>query len=45
MKKILSVLLCVAALWMALPAQSQVRVGLKGGLNVSNVTFYEDIFD
>ena len=45
MKKILSVLLCVAALWMALPAQSQVRVGLKGGLNVSTVTFSEDIFD
>ena len=43
MKKILSVLIIVACLFMAMPAQAQFQFGLKGGLNISKLTFSEDI--
>lgn len=43
MKKILSTLMIVACLFMAMPAQAQFQFGLKGGLNISKLTFSEDI--
>ena len=43
MKKILSALMIVACLFMAMPAQAQFQFGLKGGLNISKLTFSEDI--
>lgn len=39
MKKILSALMIVACLFMAMPAQAQFQFGLKGGLNISKLTF------
>lgn len=39
MKKVLSTLVLMACLMMAVPAQAQLRFGLKGGLNISKVTF------
>lgn len=44
MKKILSTLMVAACLWMALPAQAQFRFGLKGGLNISTLSFSSDLF-
>lgn len=43
MKKVISVLLVAVCIGMALPAQAQLKFGLKGGLNVAKVTFDEDI--
>lgn len=45
MKKILSTLVLAVALLMALPAQAQFHFGLKGGLNISKVSFSQDIVD
>ena len=39
MKKVLSTLALMACLMMAMPAQAQLKFGLKGGLNISKVTF------
>ena len=39
MKKVLSTLALMACLMMAMPAQAQLNFGLKGGLNISKVTF------
>lgn len=39
MKKVLSTLALMACIMMALPAQAQLKFGLKGGLNISKVTF------
>ena len=45
MKKIVSILAVVACLFMAIPTQAQIfKFGVKGGLNVTQVTFSEDIF-
>jgi len=44
MKKILSTLMVVVCLWIAIPAQAQLKFGLKGGLNISTLTFSEDVF-
>ena len=38
MKKFLSLLFVVAALMIATPSDAQVSFGLKGGLNVSDVS-------
>ena len=43
MKKIVSIMAVVACLFMAIPAQAQIKFGVKGGLNISKVTFSEDI--
>lgn len=43
MKKILSTLMIVACLFLAVPAQAQLQFGLKGGLNISKLTFSKDI--
>lgn len=45
MKKTLTTLLLLAALVLAMPAQAQVKFGLKGGLNVTSMSFNSDVFD
>ena len=45
MKKILSLVFLVAALMFATSANAQVKFGLKGGLNVTSMSFREDVFD
>ena len=44
MKKILSILMVIACLGMAMPAQAQIKFGLKGGLNITTLSFSEDAF-
>lgn len=45
MKKIVSIVTIVACLFMTIPAQAQFfKFGVKGGVNVSKVTFSEDLF-
>lgn len=44
MKKILSILMVVACLCMAIPAQAQLQFGLKGGLNITTLSFSNDVF-
>lgn len=45
MKKILTVLLVAGALLATLPAQAQLKFGLKGGLNVTNMSFSSDVIE
>ena len=45
MKKVLSIVFMVAAMLFASNANAQIKFGLKGGLNVTNMTFTKDIFD
>ncbi len=45
MKKILSLVFIVAAMMYATSANAQVKFGLKGGLNVTSMSFSEDVFD
>lgn len=45
MKKILSLVFLVAAMMFATSANAQVKFGLKGGLNVTNMSFSEEVFD
>lgn len=45
MKKIFSVVLVVAALMSAVPASAQFKFGLKGGLNVTDMSFSADVVD
>ena len=45
MKKIISIVAVMACLFMAIPAQAQMlKFGVKGGINVSKVTFSKDVF-
>ena len=45
MKKILSLVFLLAAMMFATSANAQVKFGLKGGLNVTSMSFSEDVFD
>lgn len=45
MKKLFMILVCALSLGAAAPMQAQVKLGVKGGLNVTNMTFTKDIFD
>lgn len=45
MKKILSLVFIVAAMLYATSANAQIKFGLKGGLNVTSMSFSEDVFD
>ena len=45
MKKYLSLLFVVAALMIATPSDAQVRFGIKGGLNVSDMSLSKDILE
>lgn len=43
MKKIVGLIWLVVIAWMAVPAQAQVKLGIKGGLNVSSVHFNKKV--
>ena len=45
MKKFLSLLFVVAALMIATPSDAQVRFGLKGGLNVSDMSLSKEVLE
>ena len=45
MKKVITFALLAVALTAALPAKAQLQFGLKGGLNVTSMSFSEDVFD
>ena len=45
MKKIFTMMLVAMALMMAVPTQAQIKFGLKGGLNVTNMSFSSDVID
>ena len=45
MKKIYAVIIMLAAIVVAQPAQAQVNIGLRGGLNISNMSLNKDVFD
>lgn len=45
MKKIITAIIAVAALFVATPSQAQTSFGLKGGLNVTNMTLSNDLLD
>ncbi len=44
MKRIISVLLVAVCIGMAMPAQAQLKWGVKGGVNVAKVTFDDKTF-
>ena len=43
MKKLLSTLMVIACLALAIPAQAQIKFGVKGGLNVSKMYISKDV--
>lgn len=45
MKKVLSIVFLVAAMLFAANANAQIMFGLKGGLNVTSMSFSEEVFD
>lgn len=45
MKKFLSIVFLVAAMLFAANANAQIKFGLKGGLNVTSMSFSEEVFD
>ena len=45
MKKVLLLMVLVASAWFASQADAQVKFGLKGGLNVTSMSFSKDVFD
>ncbi len=45
MKKIYVAIILLAAVVMAQPAQAQVNIGLRGGLNVTNMSLDKDVFN
>ena len=45
MKKILTTIVAVAALFVAAPAQAQTSFGLKAGLNVTNMSLSSDVLE
>ena len=45
MKKILSLVFMVAAMLYATSANAQIKFGLKGGLDVTNMSLSNDVFD
>lgn len=45
MKKIFTAILLVVALMSATAVQAQIKFGLKGGLNVTNMSFSADVID
>ncbi len=44
MKKFQAIIV-MAMLWVAVPSQAQIQFGLKGGLNVSKMSFDKDVID
>lgn len=45
MKKVLSIVFLVAAMLFAANANAQIKFGLKGGLNVTSMSFSEEVFN
>ena len=45
MKKVLSIVFLVATMLFAANANAQIKFGLKGGLNVTSMSFSEEVFD
>ncbi|MBR2017736.1 MAG: outer membrane beta-barrel protein, partial [Prevotella sp.] len=45
MKKLLSTLLLVVAIFAATTAQAQIKFGVKGGLNVTDMSLSADVID
>ena len=45
MKKVLTFMVRLASLLFVQQANAQVKFGLKGGLNVTNMSFSKDVFD
>lgn len=45
MKKSLRYILVLAVIVMAIPAQAQLKLGIKGGLNVTDMSMSSDVFD
>ncbi|MCH3970036.1 MAG: porin family protein [Prevotella sp.] len=45
MKKFYSVIVCMVALLCTTPTMAQIKYGVKGGLNVTNMSFSENVFD
>ena len=45
MKKVLSIVFLVAAMLFAANANAQIKFGLKGRLNVTSMSFSEEVFD
>ncbi|MGI6222326.1 MAG: outer membrane beta-barrel protein [Prevotella sp.] len=45
MKRIFAFMAVAVALLTTMPAQAQVKLGLKGGVNVTNMSFSEDVLD
>ena len=43
MKKLFSTLMVIACLALAIPAQAQIKFGVKGGLNVSKMYISKDV--
>lgn len=43
MRKIVGLVLLAVMVWMAVPAKSQVKFGVKGGLNISSVHFNKEV--
>ena len=45
MKKVLSFIVLAVSLFFANPAQAQIKLGVKGGLNVSSLKLNNDVYD
>lgn len=45
MKKIFTIMALAAALVSAAPAKAQIKLGLKGGLNVTSMSFDKEVFN
>lgn len=45
MRKLFTLVVLIAATLVTLPAQAQFKFGLKGGLNVTNMSFSKDVVD
>lgn len=45
MKKKFSLLICAVGLFCTISAKAQIKFGVKGGLDIMNMSFSEDVFD
>lgn len=45
MKKIVSIIVFAATLFVAMPAEAQIKFGVKGGLNITDMSINKDVFD
>lgn len=45
MKKLFTLIVLVAATYFAVPANAQLKFGIKGGLNITDMSFSNDVFE